>query len=94
MVGTDESARNSITWWKRGHAQHVVATKTVMPPKTMGEHHVDGITFEIGGLGTVRWRSDCAQCVRQGQGAFAPSHAAMPRCRSGGRNHCTCDGCF
>lgn len=25
---------------------------------------------------------------------FAPSHKANPHCRSGGRNHCTCDGCF
>lgn len=25
---------------------------------------------------------------------FMPSHKANPHCRSGGRNHCTCDGCF
>jgi hypothetical protein len=66
----------------------------ITPPKEMGEHVLYGITFVIGGLGSVRWRSDCAQCVRQGKGAFAPDHDAMPGCRSGGRDHCTCDGCF
>ena len=25
---------------------------------------------------------------------FAPAHKALSSCRSGGRNHCTCDGCF
>jgi len=25
---------------------------------------------------------------------FAPSHKASERCRSGGRNHCTCRTCF
>lgn len=27
-------------------------------------------------------------------GSFAPPHTAMSSCRSGGRNHCTCDTCF
>lgn len=25
---------------------------------------------------------------------FAPAHTATSHCRSGKRNHCTCDGCF
>jgi len=25
---------------------------------------------------------------------WMPSHRASSRCRSGGRNHCTCDTCF
>ena len=30
----------------------------------------------------------------KGSGPFAPAHRAMRSCRSGGRNHCTCDTCF
>lgn len=25
---------------------------------------------------------------------FAPRHTAMPSCKSGKRDHCTCDTCF
>jgi len=62
---------------------------------SFGEHELeDGRTVVINGLGGANWRSDCAQCERQGKGAFAPSHDAMPRCKSGQRPHCTCDACF
>lgn len=59
-----------------------------------GEHEIDGVTLVVDGLNLVRWRSDCGQCVKQGKGAFAPDHDAMPNCKSGSRKHCTCDGCF
>ena len=48
----------------------------------------------------VKWRGDCDYCkslVERGYdpvGGFFPDHQAMRGCRSGGRNHCTCDGCF
>ena len=53
--------------------------------------------------GSVKWRGDCAYCVRVAAspdrpkdpvGGFFPTHDAMPGCRSGRRDHCTCDGCF
>ncbi len=60
-----------------------------------GDHELpDGRKVSIGGIGNVNWRSDCAQCERQGKGAFAPSHDASGRCESGKRPHCTCDRCF
>ncbi len=52
------------------------------------------------GDGSVKWRGDCDYCVRVAERGndpatgFYPDHAAMRGCRSGGRNHCTCDGCF
>lgn len=70
---------------------HNSATSTGLP---MGEHVIDGVTLDIGGLHTVRWRSDCDTCVSYARGAFAPNHDAMPGCRSGKHSHCTCDGCF
>lgn len=36
--------------------------------------------------------SECSTCERDGPAG--PSHYAMPGCRSGGRDHCTCDTCF
>ncbi|QDZ15809.1 hypothetical protein [Humibacter ginsenosidimutans] len=60
----------------------------------MGEHVVDGVTVVTYNDGSIKWRSDCEQCVRQGKGAFAPDHDAMRGCRSGRTPHCTCDGCF
>lgn len=59
-----------------------------------GTHLVDGVEIEVGGAENINWRSDCAACVRNGKGAFAPSHDASTRCQSGGRPHCTCDACF
>lgn len=57
-----------------------------------------------------RWRQgvasgvidpDCDICKREfgtevdpRPGAFAPAHEASSSCRSGRRNHCTCDTCF
>lgn len=42
--------------------------------------------------------SSCAQCAtipdHPTLSPFQPSHKASSRCRSGGRNHCTCDTCF
>ena len=49
---------------------------------------------------SVKWRGDCDYCTRvEAKGynpltGFFPDHQAMRMCRSGGRNHCTCDGCF
>lgn len=74
---------------------NAVAFAPIPADLSFGEHELsDGRVVLIGGLHNVRWRSDCQQCVRQGKGAFAPDHDAMPRCSSGGRSHCTCDGCF
>jgi hypothetical protein len=33
-------------------------------------------------------------CGYASKGGFEPDHFAMSGCRSGRRNHCTCDGCF
>lgn len=53
------------------------------------------------GPGTpVKWRGDCDYCKRMEESGrdpvagFFPDHQAMSNCRSGGRDHCTCDGCF
>lgn len=49
---------------------------------------------------SVKWRGDCDYCKRMEDsgrdpvGGFFPDHQAMRGCRSGGRDHCTCDGCF
>lgn len=49
---------------------------------------------------SVKWRGDCDYCQRMADGGrdpasgFFPDHDAMRGCRSGGRSHCTCDGCF
>lgn len=67
-----------------------MTTATLAP----GEHEINGVTIVIGGIGNTRWRSDCGQCLRQGQGAFAPQHDASSSCESGSRSHCTCDRCF
>ncbi len=39
---------------------------------------------------------DCATCkLRLETGNFTgPSHTASPNCRSGKRNHCSCDTCW
>lgn len=41
---------------------------------------------------------DCAYCREAYShptlNAFMPQHTASPRCRSGKRNHCSCDSCF
>lgn len=36
----------------------------------------------------------CATCASEPIDALAPPHDASPRCESGRRDHCTCDGCF
>jgi hypothetical protein len=37
----------------------------------------------------------CAEMLRHPTlNAFMPRHRASSHCRSGRRNHCTCDGCF
>lgn len=53
----------------------------------------DGVTVVRYPGGPVKWRADCDYCLSL-KTYFAPSHEAMKGCRSGGRNHCTCDGCF
>jgi hypothetical protein len=35
----------------------------------------------------------CAYCAKYA-GQMHPSHNASPMCKSGKRNHCTCDTCF
>ena len=52
-----------------------------------------------GGRKPAKWRGDCDYCQRIAETldpvrGFFPDHDVMPSCRSGGRNHCTCDGCF
>jgi len=41
-------------------------------------------------------RGDCPTCDRQREteSTFFPSHDAMEHCRSGRRNHCSCNSCF
>lgn len=41
-------------------------------------------------------KGECEYCDEQREmnSRFAPSHNASSGCRSGGRNHCTCDACF
>lgn len=45
---------------------------------------------------TDRYVEGCAYCeaARERGDSMMPSHNAMPSCRSGKRNHCTCDTCF
>ncbi|WP_235738957.1 hypothetical protein [Nocardioides alcanivorans] len=63
----------------------------------------DGVRVITYRTGHAKWRSDCDYCVRltvrEGRRVdpatgFFPDHQAMAGCRSGGRDHCTCDGCF
>lgn len=63
-------------------------------PREIGEHTVDDVTFVIGGVENVIWRSDCERCAYLGKGNLAPYHDALRSCRSGRRSHCSCDGCF
>ncbi len=39
---------------------------------------------------------ECAGCDRdrEAESTFRPSHTASARCRSGHRDHCSCDTCF
>lgn len=41
---------------------------------------------------------DCKECEvfygESGPYAFAPRHKAMSSCKSGKRDHCTCETCF
>ena len=55
----------------------------------------DGQTYEDAGYG-IRYYTDCAYCQREKErnSTFFPRHQASERCRSGKRNHCTCDTCF
>lgn len=46
------------------------------------------------GYSPKRWNPDCQTCQDWGQDHHGPSHEAMSNCKSGKRNHCTCDGCF
>ena len=41
-------------------------------------------------------KGECVSCDREraAGNTFFPAHNASSRCRSGGYNHCTCDGCF
>lgn len=59
-----------------------------------GRYEVGDVTFEVGGAGFIRWRSDCDECASRSPDAFAPSHGPKPRCAHGGRTHCTGDGCW
>lgn len=36
----------------------------------------------------------CPSCERNAREGFGPPHEASATCKSGGRNHCTCDACF
>lgn len=63
------------------------------------ENGVRVLRYPFGSKG-VKWRADCDACLRMASAPnpdgmlFFPAHDAMPSCRSGGRDHCTCDGCF
>lgn len=39
---------------------------------------------------------ECKICdtIRKEYGGFGPPHRATAYCRSGKRNHCSCDSCF
>lgn len=41
-------------------------------------------------------QGECSYCDREREAgnSFHPPHDASPRCRSGKRNHCSCDTCF
>ena len=57
--------------------------------------HDDIVTMEKSGS----IKRDCAACQEFYTSAlpldvFAPRHTASSHCRSGHRNHCTCDTCF
>jgi hypothetical protein len=56
-------------------------------------HYTDG---RQNGWTATPYRAGCAYCAAEKAkgNRFFPSHDAMPTCRSGGRNHCTCDTCF
>lgn len=60
------------------------------------QHDEGGVTVirYPGGSHPVRWRSDCDRCQSYVDTSWFPDHDAMPGCRSGRRDHCTCDGCF
>jgi len=41
------------------------------------------------------WDPECSFCQQAGRpGGYFPAHTAMPRCKSGRHNHCSCDTCF
>ncbi|GAB2732497.1 hypothetical protein [Nocardioides pakistanensis] len=56
----------------------------------------DGDTFTLGVNTGVRYYDGCPMCqqAKEADSAFFPMHKAMPHCRSGGRNHCTCGTCW
>lgn len=50
-------------------------------------------------IGSRRHQAAPGQCTycdaeRRDRSSFHPPHDPSPHCRSGGRNHCTCDTCF
>jgi hypothetical protein len=57
----------------------------------------DEMTRQMQGLRVHKTeRGECVYCDRERKrrNDFHPSHEPMGSCRSGGRNHCTCDTCF
>lgn len=74
---------------------------TTLPPLSTsglrpGQHFLgedeELIEVQVGNAGAVIWRSDCARCVRDGNG-YGPRHDAARSCVSGGDSHCACDRC-
>ena len=48
------------------------------------------------GFHKYKYQLDCAYCMNElnkGRTMF-PNHNASRGCKSGGKNHCTCDACF
>lgn len=41
----------------------------------------------------IKRTPNCIYC-KLNFGIFGPNHYALPTCKSGGHNHCTCDICF
>lgn len=54
--------------------------------------YANGRGFRVVALGECRTCDHYRQ--QYGPTGFFPSHSAMGGCRSGKRDHCTCDGCF
>lgn len=73
------------------------AVTVMTAPKYVQESDDHGEPYErLAWDGWPRYYVGCEYCRReQDRGStFFPSHRASARCRSGGRQHCTCDTCF
>jgi hypothetical protein len=61
------------------------------------EKREDGTTVLMEGTVILAiYHDGCGYCETEKEAGrtFFPPHRSSPRCRSGGRPHCTCDTCF